>query len=314
MASFWRHFLLLSLVTSAVFTQCPNGGYGVPNENVCVYLFPDADFYYDVIHKCATVGGIPAKVVNIYENSFIYALVSSLTQKSSFIGVEKLINGTWTYADGTPLSYQNWADGEPKLKNNTSQCVLMDGGSGKWMTTDCSTGQPFICTVGNEKPPQQKCADGWVYNNRTNFCYFLQGFSYSDSLHWDMYNVTIAEANCKKMDAHLVSIHSEEENNFVLDLVHSNVKNESSAAPDHNPCGYLYAKIGLYGNGLVGSGSWTDGTPVDWTPFATSRGSYWHFAIVNDDYCDSKEWIGDERLSARFVCKKPSTSQTTKKQ
>ncbi|CAJ0921893.1 unnamed protein product, partial [Mesorhabditis belari] len=61
-----------------------------------------------------------AKIQNAFENSFIYRIVDqNLNSAAPYIGVRRNDDNTWTYSDGLPLKYENWApkDYVPRLQN-----------------------------------------------------------------------------------------------------------------------------------------------------------------------------------------------------
>ncbi|CAJ0916428.1 unnamed protein product, partial [Mesorhabditis belari] len=106
------------------------------------------------------------------------------------------------------------------------------------------------------------------------------------------------------MNSHLVSIHSDDENNFIYDLISSNVVYDYYAAPNSEPCYFQYAWIGYFGNGTLGTGQWSDGSKVDYNGGAAiTENFYW--AMANDDSCERKLWDNgpDEPISSRYVCK-----------
>ncbi|CAJ0948486.1 unnamed protein product, partial [Mesorhabditis belari] len=150
------------------------------------------------------------------------------------------------------------------------------------------------------------CPAKWAYLAKTKSCYFVQDFTYPDAENWQLYNWTTAELNCKRMGAHLVSIHSVEEDNFVYELILSRVGRYLNDQPCYND---LAAWIGYFGSGIVGTGNWTDGTPVDyigrtpWTPWVVGA------KMLNDPTCHFHQWAWsqvEEKLS-RYVCKKAAT-------
>ncbi|CAJ0930458.1 unnamed protein product, partial [Mesorhabditis belari] len=277
-----------------------------------MYLSNETEFYVDVVRRCEALGGIPAKILNVFEGAYVFAVIpQNLNGVAPYIGVERKKNNIWTYADGTPLTYQNWGLNEPDNNaSNSTLCAIMDPQSGKWVSAECSFARPFLCSINGD---EFQCPDGWVYNETFDYCYYLQNFNYPDAVHWQLYNWTTAEANCQRMGSHLVSIHSKAEDDFVYSLVTSNVKNLTIAAPNNYTCDYQYAWIGYYGNGTLGTGTWTDGTQVDYCASATTIPYYW--MISNDPSCNIHGWAAATGISypfARFVCKMPSKSRIAK--
>ncbi|CAJ0949705.1 unnamed protein product, partial [Mesorhabditis belari] len=279
-----------------------------------MFAINETKFYFDAIRGCASLDGIPVKIQNLYENSFIYSymLQGELKGATPFIGVERKETNVWTYADGTPLTYQNWGPNEPNNSSSTSICAVMSSQTAQWYSVECSIARPYICSIDGDN---FQCPDGWVYSNQTDYCYYLQNFTYTDGVHWQLYNQTTAETLCRRMDSHLVSIHSDVENDFVMELATSNVSGLANVAPDNDPCGSQWAWIGYYGNGTIGTGTWTDGSPVDYINYRPNLDVFLNWVIANDSRCNlPRVWIRTYGYNAwpRAVCKKPSKNRIAK--
>ncbi|PAV60580.1 hypothetical protein WR25_24986 [Diploscapter pachys] len=56
-----------------------------------------------------------------------------------YLGVVRVspTSTTFTYDDGTPLTYSNWLGGAPDMPTGTNNCVLTDA-AGKWVASDCN--------------------------------------------------------------------------------------------------------------------------------------------------------------------------------
>ncbi|CAJ0931873.1 unnamed protein product, partial [Mesorhabditis belari] len=195
---------------------------------------------------------------------FFAVIAQNFSNRAPYIGVERHKNANvWTYSDGSPLTYQIWAQGEPNASGD-KVCAIMSPENGQWKAAECSTDRPFFCTmVGHDGP----CPPNWIYYAATKFCYYLQPFTFYDNVHWQLYNFDTAEARCKAMGAHPTSVHSAVENNFLFDIIASNVNASlvQAASDGIHSCWQQWAWIGLFGTGAKMNGYWTDGTPVDWT-------------------------------------------------
>uniref|UniRef100_A0A914PJ01 C-type lectin domain-containing protein n=1 Tax=Panagrolaimus davidi TaxID=227884 RepID=A0A914PJ01_9BILA len=115
--------------------------------------------------------------------------------------------------------------------------------NGFWHSKDCKESHGFICSVPTSLEPIL-CDDFWKYSNETGYCYE----SYPNG------NLSSAEKTCKKVGAHLVSIHSKAENDFTGSWFHID-------GPFHRR---LYNWIGLYRQNKSSEWKWTDGTPFDY--------------------------------------------------
>ncbi|CAJ0916309.1 unnamed protein product, partial [Mesorhabditis belari] len=273
-------FWIFSLISLLSFSQiealyCPFGSFQVPNENVCAFAIPKSEYYHGAVRGCASRGAVVARVQNAFENAYFYALINSnFNNEAPYIGVEMQPNGNfWTYSDGSQLTYQYWAPGEPRNRSETNICVVVDPATALWKTADCTVPRPYFCTLlGNDGP----CPKNWVYFATTKSCYYLQNTVYNaQTQHWFTYDFSQAESECQKSGAHLVSIHSTVENNFVYDLIGTNFDGSGSAVlaftgwNGADACWANFAWIGLRGTGAKSNGIWSDGTPVDFTTVGT---------------------------------------------
>ncbi|WKY03852.1 hypothetical protein Q1695_005087 [Nippostrongylus brasiliensis] len=142
---------------------------------------------------------------------------------------------------------------------------------GAWISNVCSQSLPYVCaistivpvvtcppcpTIGCPAPPTPPghCQSGWTYFTKTDACYkyFL----------WA--NFDNAENNCKGNNAHLVSIHSVEENNFVSTLAMT-----GNTYTGYNELTWIGLQQTNYPTNK--NWSWTDGTPVDFFSWAPTQ-------------------------------------------
>ncbi|CAJ0949905.1 unnamed protein product, partial [Mesorhabditis belari] len=152
----------------------------------------------------------------------------------------------------------------------------------------------------------KRCPQGWQYFDGTDSCYWLRDFTY-DQGYWKLVDYQLADEGCKKMSAQLVSIHSEEEDDFVYDLISSYVGNMTNVVVNNgNPCAYLMVWSGLYSKGAINDGWWSDGTPVDYLGIGVyPMGLGYQWLLRNDRSCGRAEWEpnNSDRYFARYVCK-----------
>ncbi|CAJ0954672.1 unnamed protein product, partial [Mesorhabditis belari] len=324
--NYFLKFLFIGFIQHIL--SCPDGSYPIVNDDECLWAIGDSIPYLPATHWCASLGAMTAKIRNIYENQFIFAMIpleinAGLTP---YIGVERAGNNTWSYADGSPLIYANWATNEPQL-TNTSFCAVMNPDTAKWYSADCSTPRPFICTAVQPNTTTTTtttatttttlqttahstptCSEGWTYYGNTDSCYYLHNFTFDNQDTWKLYDFQIAEGQCQIMGAHLISIHSAGEDAIAYELLMSNV-DYIRPVPIENPCAYQWGWIGYYnwGNGEKGQGNWTDGSPVDYID-RTSFPRYHYRMIGNDPSCGIRTWSSATAYAkfARFICKMPA--------
>lgn len=67
---------------------------------------------------------------------------------------DSAIEGTFVWVDGTPLTFSNFADGEPNNAggNFEEDCVMYAGARGGWDDRPCSAAVPNIGTTPTEYP------------------------------------------------------------------------------------------------------------------------------------------------------------------
>ncbi|TKR96502.1 hypothetical protein L596_010510 [Steinernema carpocapsae] len=88
------------------------------------------------------------------------------------------------------------------------------------------------------------CPQGWTFSPSTKFCYTVD-------LPFDGFNFTVAENLCQLKGGHLASIHTDAENQFIIDLVQNQVG-----------AGQIWT--GLYVDPVTKVFKWTDGCLVDY--------------------------------------------------
>ncbi|CAJ0943242.1 unnamed protein product, partial [Mesorhabditis belari] len=179
-STFFTYLFIFLLIFDLISAFCPPGTSEIPGQNICIDVHTEKDTYDQAANVCLRKGGDLVRIENAFINSFLVAIEqNALDGNSALIGLHRGTNGIWTYSDGSPLVYQNWASGEPSAGKD---CALLDPSTSKWKTD-------FDPLDPNEQPP------------------FVTR------------NFTTAERLCREMGAHLASIHSDAENTFLHELV-----------------------------------------------------------------------------------------------
>ncbi|CAJ0919292.1 unnamed protein product, partial [Mesorhabditis belari] len=117
-------FFLLHFNTAA----CNLAAKEFPNEEKCLSPILMANSYAEAYRFCDNRGAEVVKIENIYDNAFIVANLaqSNASAQTPYIGVQRSSNGNWLYADGGPLTYANWAPGQPDMSNPQKQCTVLN--------------------------------------------------------------------------------------------------------------------------------------------------------------------------------------------
>ena len=82
------------------------------------------------------------------ENSFVYGLSKS---ESVWLGGNDVQNeGTWSWTDGSPLTYINWHSGEPNNKDCKEHCLIQRSPL-KWIDVVCDAKFKSVCKFTESK-------------------------------------------------------------------------------------------------------------------------------------------------------------------
>ncbi|XP_042869527.1 macrophage mannose receptor 1-like isoform X1 [Penaeus japonicus] len=205
--------------------------------------------------------------------------------------------GQWAWSDGQPVNYTNWNDGEPNNLDGEACTEIIDAVGWdthtKWNNMPCTDSRAFGCeffpthTVG--------CEEGWQAFN--NYCYWYSNGDYS----YISNSFNEARDDCRSKGGDLVSIHSQEENEFVYSLV----------GEDYY---YTSAWIGLSDEGHSSELTWVDNTPVTFTNYK----QFGYDPIMYDPSCgvydlyqyESAVWdISSCSDYNYYICKKPQEAR-----
>ncbi|XP_074650471.1 uncharacterized protein LOC141905499 [Tubulanus polymorphus] len=103
---------------------------------------------------CPNSGYSLANIHDSQENGIVRNLIVTQLDYSSsaWIGLEKNVNGDWTWGGMPFAGYSNWDWGT----DNDDCGVLMPSGS--WQSSDCELTKPFVC-AGSASPVSSSCED-----------------------------------------------------------------------------------------------------------------------------------------------------------
>uniref|UniRef100_A0A8C8RTQ5 C-type lectin domain-containing protein n=1 Tax=Pelusios castaneus TaxID=367368 RepID=A0A8C8RTQ5_9SAUR len=92
---------------------------------------------------CENAGGALASPRNGAENTALVELVKK-DAKPAYLGISDVqTEGKFLYLNGEPVTYTNWAKGEPNNSNKGEDCVVLYD-NGKWNDADCSTSRVLV--------------------------------------------------------------------------------------------------------------------------------------------------------------------------
>lgn len=82
--------------------------------------------------NCQSRGGYLASITSRRENAFLYQYITSLGERSAYFGgSDAAREGRWSWANGDPWRYSNWAVGEPNNESNAEDYTMF-----YWKFTD----------------------------------------------------------------------------------------------------------------------------------------------------------------------------------
>ncbi|CAJ0565565.1 unnamed protein product, partial [Mesorhabditis spiculigera] len=128
----------------------------------------------------------------------------------------------------------------------------------------------------------------------------------NDGKHWDLSTVNEAEEFCQSKLAHLASIHSSDEDDFVYNLLSTYGLSSQMTAGNGTPCALGVSWIGLSYYPQSKNYVWTDRTKADYIGLpALENTNNVYYAMMNDATC-TKGWNyqTNDKMAARYVCKK----------
>ncbi|KAL0965895.1 hypothetical protein UPYG_G00287370 [Umbra pygmaea] len=205
-------FTLCCLFIS-VFPQCEEGWRSY--DEVCYYFSPNTKSWDDARTDCVGRGSHLMSILHIPERTWVRTQVGT---EIFWIGLNDIVaEGVWEWTDGNPflpyLAY--WRPGNPDNWQSNENCGQVVGGdSGKWNDENCATKRKYICKRPNPNPPMMcDTANGWRQFGSN--CYRLTTDSRKNWLG--------ARLDCVREGADLVSITSQEEEQYVTGRLDSSV-------------------------------------------------------------------------------------------
>lgn len=94
---------------------------------------------------CAEAGTAMASPKNAAENAAVHELTKR-DSKSAFLDITDIQReGTFMYADGVPVRYTNWKQGEPNDAHKSEDCTTITAENGQWNDLSCDSKSLIIC-------------------------------------------------------------------------------------------------------------------------------------------------------------------------
>ncbi|AKT40614.1 uncharacterized protein CMC5_047700 [Chondromyces crocatus] len=97
---------------------------------------------------CAQRGLFLATLGSPQENQFVFEAASAISSDRWWIGLRRNINsGAWQWSNGMPVTYTNWAPGEPNNSGGNEHCGQINRfyPASTWNDEPCDTPLFFVC-------------------------------------------------------------------------------------------------------------------------------------------------------------------------
>nr|XP_054750502.1 macrophage mannose receptor 1-like [Lytechinus pictus] len=206
-----------------------------------------------------------ATIGDAYDEAFIETLMYENGHNSAWIGLRKQQDSVYEWNDGWPVYYTAWGAGEPS-RGEGEGCVEATI-LGHWDDTMCTKGQPFICKYTDTSIPvpgptsDGYCEQDWIEYG--SHCYLFM-------TNIDEVPRTWSEANedCVANKATLLTVHSEDENYFILRQLQLRSADDDTTKTHVEAAGDLW--LGVLRND-EGGFEYLDYEPVDYVNWGTGE-------------------------------------------
>ncbi|BFZ22363.1 hypothetical protein BsWGS_25402 [Bradybaena similaris] len=192
-------------------------------ENHCYKMFFSPRNWFDAQAACEGYGGSLVSLHDDNTNVFIKSLTGWNLAGGFWIGLnDRDVESSYVWSDGSPFEYSKWAKGEPNSATLAEDCVEELAATMDWNDINCYLSRAYACaivrgvplptaiaTVSTTEAPQ--CTEaGWWFHDGSCY-YFSPEYGKNASVTWFE-----SRRLCQSMGADLVSIASEDENNFLI--------------------------------------------------------------------------------------------------
>ncbi|XP_010742418.3 macrophage mannose receptor 1 [Larimichthys crocea] len=165
---------------------------------------------------CKKGFGELAVITGDTERKFIWKQIAKGSEGQYFIGMTVNLDKSFSWMDGTPVTYTAWEKNEPNFANNDENCVTIYKNMGYWNDINCGMELPSICkrssnfvntTMAPTPIPSGGCGPEWLAFQGK--CYRIVDND-NDKKNWQD-----ARSYCVNQGGNLVSILNEKEQAFL---------------------------------------------------------------------------------------------------
>ena len=117
-----------------------------PETESCYVFLQARGTWTDGQAACENAGPdlLGASITSPMENEFVSAFVPSLDFYTG--GNDLDVEGTFTWSDEEPFTFENWRAGEPNNSEGREDCLVIQGNLGSvWDDRSCSEILPILC-------------------------------------------------------------------------------------------------------------------------------------------------------------------------
>ncbi|XP_074478489.1 macrophage mannose receptor 1 [Sebastes fasciatus] len=149
------------------------------------------------------------------QRKFLWKKILKGSDSQYYIGMTVDLDKSFSWVDGTPVSYTAWEKNEPNFANNDENCVTIYRSMGYWNDINCGYELPSICqrsstfinaTIAPTTVPKGGCAPEWLA---------FQGKCYKIAVGDDSKKWQDARTYCQNQGGNLVSILNAREQAFL---------------------------------------------------------------------------------------------------
>ncbi|CAB3405902.1 unnamed protein product [Caenorhabditis bovis] len=293
------------LLPLAIVGQCPPNAVLDTTSSSCLQFYRSPVNFDTAETICASQSGHLVSVHNAIDNSFIASNANRFFSNKAWLGakanaadVTNPLNWYWT--DGSKYDYTHYKVGEPKSQGRTS-CLQLEIGTSSWSTNACNHTLPFICAYPQIVPPTcptpvipSHCPNGYTWFRETDFCY-------KNTVKFTNFND--ARSACQADGGELASIHSQAENDLLVEFSKAGITNKDKRWNDQVWIGLIYQDQKWI---------WTDGTAVNYVNWGdgepNNMDKEWWTVLVSDPHesknSEYSRWNNIAQIDERaFLCK-----------
>ncbi|CAL8293581.1 unnamed protein product [Lota lota] len=198
--------------TAVIVYNTTEDGWVIYNDTQ-YFLNPDKLAMEEAREACRQKNGELAVLTGEDERKFVWRQAGNSGQY--YIGMRVNLDKSFSWVDGTPVTYTAWEQNEPNFANNDENCVTIYKSMGHWNDINCGVELPSICkrhkdflntTVAPTPAPSGGCPPNFTpFHGK---CYkFVTG---SNKMTWED-----ARTHCINEGANLASILNTREQAFL---------------------------------------------------------------------------------------------------